>query len=118
MPRKESIDPRAFYEQVAKAFERVPGGTLTTADERREHALRWLSGDHESYIEFAVSREMIPIAFMVACLVDIEHPLIVTELGTLKTGSLLGAGVVVLQTELGAKVVHTPCVQLYTCTQF
>ena len=119
MPRKETLDTSSFDEEVAKAFARVPGGTVTNKEERRHWAIVWSQGERESYVEFALSRKLLPIAFMVACLVDVEHPLIVSERGTLRTKSLLGASVLILKAELTgevvhipSEVVHTPCVQV------
>lgn len=119
MPRKEPLDTRAFDEAVVKAFAQTPNGTVTTQEERRHWATVWCSGERESYVEFALSRKLAPLAFMVACLVDVEHPLIVTERGTLRTKSLLGAGVLILHAEareevvhIPSEVVHSPCVQV------
>lgn len=119
MPRKEPLDTSSFDEAVAKAFARIPGGTVTTQEERRTWAITWCSGERESYVQFAISRKLNPLAFMVACLIDAEHPLIVTERGTLVSKSLLGAGVIILNAEIEGKLVHipsplvhTPCVQV------
>lgn len=119
MPRKEPLDTKSFDAEVVKAFAPKLGGTVTTQEERRDYAYRWCTGERESYMDFAEARGLVPVAFMVACLVDIEHPLITTERGTLAYPSLIGCAVRILEAELNAevvhipsKLVHTPCVQV------
>lgn len=109
MPRKESLDTKTFDAEVLKCFEVIQDGrTRTTQDERREWAVRWCSGEREEYAAFAQQRGLMPPAFMVACLVDVEHPLVTSQTGKLIQRSLLGAAVRILVAELNNEIVHIP----------
>ena len=118
MPRKETLDTSSFDAEVARAFAPKLGGTVTTQEERRHWAIQWCNGEREGYVTFAEERGLLPIAFIVACLVDVEHPLIVSDRGTLIAMSLLGSAVRIIKAELDKEVVHTPNEVVHTpCVQ-
>ena len=106
MPRKAKDQERALFEmQVIRAFQK------TTVQERFDIALNWCLGHRDAHVSFATMRGIVPIALVVAALVDVEHPLLVDERGSLRAGSLLGSTVMVLDVVINERVVHIPCVQ-------
>ena len=113
MPRKIKMKSEDFDLAVGVVFENLK----TTAEQRREVATNWCLGDYEHHIKFATERGLLPIAVLVAALLEIDHPLLIEE-SLPKYRSLLGCAVAVLEVELENKSVHIPlgttCVHLGT----
>lgn len=74
MPRIAKPNNEYLEDQICKVFidER------TKPEERFEIARRWCMGDYEYHRQFAAEKRLLPIALLVACLLDIEHPLLVS----------------------------------------
>jgi hypothetical protein len=52
------------------------GREETTPAERQEVAARWCEGNFEYHHEVATKHGLLPIALLIAALIDIEHPLV------------------------------------------
>ncbi len=104
-PMFKPSDRDHFDDQVIAAIQ------ATTIEERFRIAHDWCLGERESYIGFAAARKLVPVALLVAALVDVEHPLLVDERGYLRQGSLLGCSVRLMQAFLRSEIVHIPCGQ-------
>lgn len=105
MPRKDrtKIDSTFFEQQIADSF----AGGRTTADQRRDIALKWCLGQYDEVNGIAEGLEVMPIALIVGCLIDIEHPILVDN-GRLLYRSLIGCAARILLVEATHEVVHTP----------
>lgn len=70
MPRKvKRQDEHMLDDAVINAFR------MTTRDERKKVALDWCLSDYAAAAEYA-RRDLLPIAVVVAALIDIDHPLL------------------------------------------
>ncbi len=105
MPRKtDKLDEKWFAGKVADVF--VMGAT--SEDERRFIAYQWCSGNYEYVHEFCERKpNLLPIAVLVAALLDIEHPLLVVN-GKMLWASLTLCSIEVLRVELQRRPVHIP----------
>ncbi len=93
-----------FDECVAEVF----AGGRTTLEEREEIARSWCSGRWNAHHALAAERGLLPAALIVACLVDVEHPLLVDELGRLRAATLLGCSVLAMQAVLAGVPLRPP----------
>ena len=91
----------------------------TTPQERFDHIVEWCKGNHEWHYDFCRERDITPIAFLLASLIEVEHPLICD--GKNLSYTITGSMIEILKVALYKKVVHIPCVQLpenqESCTQ-
>src|SRR3990172_8775795 len=53
----------------------------TTQAERREVAEQWCAGDYSHHMSIAHKHGLLPIALLIAALIDIDHPLLVSGRG-------------------------------------
>ena len=104
-PTDNGMEEKQFNKSVMAAYQK------TSPQERRDAVLSWSMKDFESYVELANERGLEPMALIIAAMLDVEHPAI-CEGGLIKARTLIGCSVLVLQEELRAKVVPTPCGQL------
>ncbi len=82
MPRHEKSNVEQMDDEVLKCFIHPnTGKETTTPAERREVAERWCAGDYEFHHSIAVKHGLLPIALIVAALIDIDHPLLVSGRG-------------------------------------
>lgn len=104
MPRKgrTCVDSSEFDLEVQNVFI----GGKTTIEQRRDIALRWCNGRYDEVDGMALGLGLMPVALVVGCLLDVDHPLLVQD-GRLTCGSLGGCAVLVLKFEL-MRVVHMP----------
>jgi hypothetical protein len=105
MPRKsDKLEMKWFEDQVVKVFR------VTTYEERKKIATDWC-------MSFALPKalsekwDLTPMALLVASMIDIEHPLLVSERGVIY--GLLHCSIVLLRTHLRGVAVPLPI----TCTQ-
>ncbi len=107
MPRRPKFkEAPAFDEAVIDVFRK------TSVDERERVALAFAAGKFNDHVSAATERGLLPIALITACLIDVEHPLLVDERGYLRAETLLGCGVLVMEAIAESRVVPTPCVQV------
>lgn len=91
---KNKITSKWFQRKVLDVF--LNG--CTSIEERQGIAYAWCQGDHESYVVFAKEHKLLPIALIVAALIDTENPLLVRD-GKLTTNELAGCAMLVLLIE-------------------
>lgn len=115
MPKKDrtKFDDALFEQNIADCF---IGGRIS-GEQRRDIALKWCLGKYEEVQGIAEGLGVMPIAMIVGCLIDIEHPLLV-ENGRLLFRSLTACAVKVLYVELIHEVVHIPIVDNSGQSQF
>jgi len=121
MPRRdEELDAKWFDAECTKVFRRTRSGNtpVTTEEERWQVVYDFCTGNYETYKKLASDRGLIPAALLTACMVDIEHPLVVQD-GQFLFKSLFGASARILLAEIRqevihipSKTVHSPCVQV------
>jgi len=70
----------------------------TTIQEREKIARNWHCGDREWYVELAKRRNLLPVALIVAALLDTEDPLVIL-CGRLRTKELADCALIVLKIE-------------------
>lgn len=101
MPRKATpIDESKMHDAIIDVFRK------TTQEERKKIALDWCLGEYDAPNQF-VGRELLPIAVIIAALIDIEHPLLVSPGRGLMYG-VTGCVVVVLGVVLRGEAVGLP----------
>lgn len=101
MPRKaKRTNDLEFGNCIAEVFRR------TTQEERRQIARDWCLGDYQAGDAYA-PRGLTPIAAIVAALIDIEHPLLVSP-GRGLMYSFVGCAVEVLRVEIRKEAVDLP----------
>ena len=77
MPRKAIDNVKQMDDEVIKCFiHPVKGTEETTQAERAEVARQWCAGDYSHHIGIAEKHELLPIALLIAALVDMDHPLL------------------------------------------
>lgn len=106
MPRKEKLNAAQMDDDVIACFiHPATGKEVTTPAERREVADRWCTGDYDHHHEIAQKHSIVPIALLIAALIDIEHPLVMN--GTNAKNSLQCA-VIITQIMLKRETVAQP----------
>lgn len=82
MSRKEKGNAEQMDDEVIRCFiHPQTGREVTTPAERREVAERWCAGDYEYHHTIARKHGLLPVALIVAALIDIDHPLLVSGRG-------------------------------------
>jgi hypothetical protein len=84
------------------------GREVTTPAERQEVAERWCAGDFDFHHTIAKKHSILPIALLIAALIDIEHPLIMrgtNALNSLQCSLIIAR--VMLNRETVAQPVHS-----------
>lgn len=101
MPRKpKKQDDLDFANEIVEVFRK------TTQDERRKIALDWCLGDYQIADGYS-ARGLLPIAVIVAVLIDIDHPLLVSPGRGVMYGAV-GCAVQVLTVEMNNTPVDIP----------
>lgn len=90
-------DDHFLEKAVADAFQ------ATTADERKDIASLWFSQHFDAYREFAEKRQLMPAALIIACLDEVNHPIIT------QARSWIGLSAIILRAEIGQGYLFTPC---------
>ena len=100
MPRKsDKLNMKWFETQVLRVFQK------TTREERAQVARAWCFDFYTPVIEAERAR-VVPMAVLVAALIDIDHPLLVAPRGVLY--GLLECSIIILQAELRHEPVAVP----------
>lgn len=81
MSRKPQNNAKHMDDEVIRCFVNSNGKEVTTPAERREVAERWCAGDYEYHHKVARKHGLLPIALIIAALIDIDHPLLVSGRG-------------------------------------
>jgi hypothetical protein len=82
MARKEKNNAELMDDEVIRCFVHPNSGKeVTTPAERREVAERWCAGDYEYHHPIARKHGLLPVALIVASLIDIDHPLLTSGRG-------------------------------------
>lgn len=77
MTRKPKSNAEQMDDEVIRCFVHPnTGREVTTPAERREVAARWCAGDYDYHHAVARKHALLPIALIVAALIDIDHPLL------------------------------------------
>lgn len=107
MSRKQISDVEQMDDEVIKCYiHPVTGREETTPAERREVAERWCSGDYTYHHAIAFQHGLLPIALLIAALIDIDHPLLVSGRGVVFNS--LQCAVIVTQAMLHKTKVAQP----------
>lgn len=89
------------------------GKEATTPELRKEVAEKWCNGDYEHHRTIAAREGLVPIALLIAALIDIGHPLIMSSRGMMHNSlkcsiillKIMHAGAPVAQ-PLDVKTIH------------
>lgn len=101
MPRKpKKDDDKTLMLQVVEVYRK------TTQEERRDIAVKWCLGDYQIADGFGV-RGLLPGAVIIAALIDVEHPLLVSPGRGLMYGAV-GCMIKILEVELTNTAVAIP----------
>jgi len=83
MPRSKLNNVKIMDDEVIKCFVNSnTGREETTQEERREVARQWCAGDYNFHHSLAEKHGLLPIALLIAALIDIDHPLLNSGRGT------------------------------------
>ena len=97
-PRKPTIkelDDAIIECYIRPEGKQNAGQEVTTIEERKTIAARWSSGDYEYHRSIAAEREVLPIALLIASLIEAEHPIIMSSAGLMYNS--LKCSVILLQ---------------------
>ncbi len=84
MPRPVKSNVEQMDDEVIKCFiHPETGKEMTTRDERRAVAEHFCSGDYQFQHTIASKYGLLPIALIIAALLDIDHPLLCSPSGRL-----------------------------------
>jgi hypothetical protein len=103
MPRKAISNDKELEDQIIKVFEYE----YINTQERFEIARRWCMGNYEYHRQIAAKKNLLPIALLIACLVDIDHQLLVSP-GRGVMYSSMKCAEIVLDVMLHQKAVDVP----------
>jgi len=82
MTRKASDNVQEMDDEVIRCFlDPNTNQEVTTQDERRAIAEQWCAGDYSYHHPIAEFHGLLPIALLIASLMDIDHPLLVSGRG-------------------------------------
>jgi hypothetical protein len=78
MSRKAKNGNEQMDAEIVRCFIDNFGREATTSQERFETASQWCMGNYGYPIQIATEKGLLPIALIIACLIDVEHPLLVS----------------------------------------
>lgn len=82
MSRKEVNNVQTMDDAVIACFiDPNTGQEVTTQAERQAIAEQWCAGDYSYHHPIAEKHGLLPIALIIAALVDIDHPLLISGRG-------------------------------------
>lgn len=82
MPRKEANNVQMMDDAVIACFiHPATGAEVTTQAERQAIAEQWCAGDYSYHHPIAEKHGLLPIALIIAALIDIDHPLLISGRG-------------------------------------
>ncbi len=87
------------------------GREETTQAERKEVAERWCAGDYHHHRMIAAQHGLLPMALLIAALIDIDHPLLTSGRGVAYNS--LQCSIIIAEAMLTEQKVAQP-VQLYS----
>ena len=79
MPRKAKPNENTLDDDVIRCYIDDHGRETTTIAERKEIAELWCKGNYAHHHTIAAERRLLPIALLVASLIEIDHPLLVSQ---------------------------------------
>ena len=106
MSRKEDNNVRQMDDEVLRCFINSEGREVTTQAERREVAEMWCAGDYSHHRNIAARHGLQPIALIIAALIDIDHPLLVSGRGVAYNS--IKCALIVIQTMNSGDTVAQP----------
>jgi len=78
MSRKAQKSNEQMDAEIVRCFVDQFGREATTSEERFEIATQWCTGNYGYPIQVATEKGLLPIALIIASLIDVEHPLLVS----------------------------------------
>lgn len=78
MTRKANTNANSLDDEVIKCYINDRGQEVTTIAERRDIAEQWCKGNYAHHHSIAAARRILPIALLIASLIEIDHPLLVS----------------------------------------
>jgi len=106
MPRNKDDNASPMDDAVIACYiHPSTGKEVTTPAERQQVAERWCTGDYEHHREIAQKHGLLPIALLIAALIDIEHPLVMRGVNALNS---LQCAVIITRVMLNRDTVAQP----------
>jgi hypothetical protein len=106
MSRKADDNLKQMDDEVIKCFIDSNGQEVTTQAERREVAEMWCAGDYSHHRNVAAKHGLQPIALIIAALIDIDHPLLVSGRGVAYNS--IKCAMIIIQTMNSGNTVAQP----------
>jgi hypothetical protein len=107
MPRKAKANAQSLDDEVIRCYIDDHGREVTTIAERRDIAEQWCKGNYVHHHEIASKRRLLPIALLIASLIEIDHPLLVSP-GRGVVYNAVDCAVIIMDVMLKNKAVATP----------
>jgi hypothetical protein len=115
MTRKPQADSHTLDDEVIACFIDAHGREVTTITERQEIAIQWCKGNYEHHRLQAIKRRLTPMALLIASLLDIDHPLLVSGRGAVNAvdAAVILSEVMLRKTPVAipAEVIHKKVVE-------
>ena len=96
MPRKPQDNNKQMDDEIIRCYIDDHGREATTQTERREIAEKWCAGDYNFHHIIASQRKLLPVALLIASLIDIDHPILVSP----------GRGVMLSSTDCALRIME------------
>lgn len=106
MPRPVESNVKQMDDAVIRCFIDPNGKEATTQAERREIAEQWCAGDYSHHLTLAHQRGLLPMALLIAALIDIDHPLLCSPRGVLYNS--LKCSIIILNVMRSGQTVAQP----------
>jgi len=79
MPRKPQNQSNTLDDEVIRCYIDDHGKEVTTIAERQEIGTAWCNGDYAHHHTIATKRRLLPMALLIASLIEMDHPLLVSQ---------------------------------------
>jgi len=106
MARKAQASAASLDDEVIKCYIDEHGREVTTIAERREIAELWCKGNYSHHHTIATKRRLLPIALLIASLLEIDHPLLVSGRGVVYNA--VDCAIILMEVMLKNQAVATP----------
>ena len=93
-------------DEVIKCFIDDHGREVTTIAERKDTAEQWCKGNYAHHHTIATQRRLLPIALLIASLIEIDHPLLVSGRGV--AYNAVDCAMIIMEVMLKNQDVATP----------